>query len=285
MRASLFISSTTRLLPMPSINPDSKEESQACTCRLCNGPLQFKFCSIVLNKYEIEYFECENCCSLQTQVPYWLEEAYGRSLSDLDTGAAQRNLQNLAASFIVSKLFGLNNVIDFGGGDGLLCRLLRDYNINCFVNDKFATPAYAQGFTQPDFSEPDLLLAFEVLEHFAFPLNDLNDIFKLKPKVLLVSTSIYTNEGIDWWYLTTESGQHIFFYSQRAIRFIAERYGYDFLISGGYILFFKPCLLNVFKMLLINVLINRYSIRVFRSIILMLPAPGVWADHFSKKSA
>jgi len=237
----------------------------------------------VLNKYEIQYFECENCLSLQTQVPYWLEEAYGRSLSDLDTGAAQRNLQNLAASFIVSKLFGLTNVIDFGGGDGLLCRLLRDYNINCFVNDKFATPAYAQGFTQPDFSEPDLLLAFEVLEHFAYPHNDLNNIFKLKPKVLLFSTLIYKNEGKGWWYLTSESGQHIFFYSIEAMRYIAEKYNYEFVISGGYTILIQHGLLSYFKKTLIQILLNRYLIRVSRSIILTLPAPGVWGDHVSRK--
>lgn len=237
----------------------------------------------MLNKYEIHYFECVNCRSLQTQVPYWLEEAYGCSLSDLDTGAAQRNLQNLAASFMVSKLFGIRNVIDFGGGDGLLCRLLRDYNINCFVNDKFASPAYAQGFSQPDFFKPDLLLAFEVLEHFADPLNDLKDIFRLQPKVVLISTLIYTNEGKDWWYLAPESGQHVFFYSKEAISYIAKQYNYQFLIRGGYVIFIQPNLLTYFKKQIITIFMNRYLIRLFRSIILSLPASGVWNDYVSKR--
>jgi hypothetical protein len=56
-------------------------------------------------------------------------------LSYLDTGRAQRNLSDLAVCFFVSKLYKLKNIIDFGGGDGLLCRFLRDYGLNCFVKD------------------------------------------------------------------------------------------------------------------------------------------------------
>mgnify|MGYP001320862266 CR=1 FL=1 len=64
------------------------------------------------------------------------------------------------------KFFGLKNVIDFGGGEGLLCRMLRDYGANCYVMDKYREPTYGEGFTEPDFKSPDLLLAFELLEHF-----------------------------------------------------------------------------------------------------------------------
>jgi len=56
-----------------------------------------------------------------------------------------------------------------GIGDGLLCRLLRDYNVNCYVKDKYAVATYGQGFSELDFATPNLLLAFEVLEHFAAP--------------------------------------------------------------------------------------------------------------------
>ena len=93
-------------------------------CRLCNGSLKASFCLEVLAKYEVQYYKCADCQSLQTETPYWLDEAYDhKNLSNTDTGAAQRNLHNLAACFVMAKLFNAKNVIDVGGGDGLLCRM------------------------------------------------------------------------------------------------------------------------------------------------------------------
>tara|TARA_B110000879_G_scaffold203857_1_gene281941 strand:- start:1340 stop:2152 length:813 start_codon:yes stop_codon:yes gene_type:complete len=264
-------------------NMKVKNSTESILCRLCSGGLDLRFSARVLDKYDVQYFKCNNCQSLQTETPFWLNEAYEESnLTNLDTGVAQRNLSNLAASFLVSKLFTLTNAIDFGGGDGLLCRLMRDYSINCFVLDKFASPTYAQGFDQPDFVEPDLLVAFEVLEHLGCPNSDLDLIFRFDPKVLLFSTAIYSNESHNWWYLSAETGQHVFFYSAEAFRIIAERYGYESVISGSYILLAKPNLLNGIKKLLVKVLLNKYFVRIFRSIIFILPTRGVWLDHESK---
>ena len=43
-------------------------------------------------KYQIDYFFCKNCGFLQTEKPYWLEEAYKDSINDSDTGYLQRNV-------------------------------------------------------------------------------------------------------------------------------------------------------------------------------------------------
>ena len=56
--------------------------------------------------------------------------------------------------------------------------MLRDHEINCYVKDKYAAPSYAQGFTEQDFDTPDLLIGFELLEHFANPKSDLEDLFR-----------------------------------------------------------------------------------------------------------
>ncbi len=40
-----------------------------------------------------------------------------------------------------------------------------------------ATPTYVQGFTQPDFDIPDLVLGFEVWEHLPNPVDDLRRLF------------------------------------------------------------------------------------------------------------
>jgi methyltransferase family protein len=259
------------------------EDSATIDCRLCGGPCRRVFTQTILHKYRVAYYRCDTCSSLQTQDAYWLEEAYATNLSGLDTGAAQRNISNLAICFFISKLYNLKDIIDFGGGDGLLCRFLRDYGLNCFVKDKYATPTYAQGFTEPDFQDPDLVIAFEVLEHFANPGRDLDSLFSLKPRVLFASTGIYTDEQGDWWYLAPETGQHVFFYSRKALDLIAEKYGYGLLANGDFVLFVRPDLMSNAKSVLTRLMLKGAVIRLLRSLIVFLPAPYAWNDHLLQK--
>lgn len=248
-------------------------------CRLCAGPLTKKFNLIVLQKYTVDYFFCAGCHSLQTEKPYWLGEAYGENnLSSLDTGAAQRNFYNLAASYGISKLFGVKNAIDIGGGDGLLCRLLRDYEVNCYVTDKYASPVYAQGFTDPDFDKPEIVLGFEVLEHFADPVVDLVDVFKHQSKVILLSTELFWGQQKDWWYLVPDSGQHVFFYSAKSLELLAERYGYTVLARGGFVLFIRPDV-SAIKRWIAGLLLSSRVCRLIKVLMAILPARGVAVDH------
>jgi len=248
-------------------------------CRLCGGPTSKLFSKTILGKYDVDYFECGDCGSLQTEEPYWLDEAYSKKkLSNIDTGAAQRTLGNLGACFAVAKVFHAKNAIDVGGGDGLLCRLLRDYGINCYLRDKYASPTYAQGFTEPDFETPDLVTGFEVLEHLPNPSADLSDLFAYSPNVFLLSTMIYSRERSDWWYLSPESGQHVFFYSDKALKLIGKKYRYSLTMSGGFILFVRNA--SVIQMKLAKILL-KYS-RIIKSFVVQLPAPGVWRDHMQQ---
>ena len=164
-----------------------------------------------------------------------------------------------------------------------MCRFLRDYGLNCFVKDKYATPTYAQGFTEPNFRNPHLLLAFEVLEHLPNPKRDLDNLFNLDPQILLASTVIYTNENSDWWYLAPESGQHIFFYSKKALGLIANKYGYRLLVHGDFVLFVRPNLLSDAKYVLTKLALNRIIIRLLRSVIVLLPAPYAGNDRLLQK--
>jgi len=254
-------------------------------CRLCGTPARRVFERKVLEKYQVGYFRCDACGSLQTEPPYWLHEAYANSLSGLDTGAAQRTLTNLAICFFISKLYGLTNVIDFGGGDGLLCRFLRDYGLNAFVTDKYATPSYAQGFSEPDFRNPDLLVATEVVEHFPDPGMDLDNLFGLNPRVVFVSTALYADQSVDWWYLSPESGQHVFFYSRKALDLIAGKYGYGLLVNGDFVLFVRPELQSNLRSALSRLLLRRKAIRLLRSLVVLLPASAAWNDYLIRRAS
>ena len=247
-------------------------------CRLCSGTIDSLFKKKVLGKYDVSYYKCSHCNSLQTEKPYWLDEAYKKNnLSNTDTGAAQRNLHNLAICYTISKLLCAKNVIDIGGGDGLLCRLLRDYKINCYVKDKYAASTYAQGFTEENFNTPDLIIGFEVLEHYSNPKVDLEELFSYQPQALLLSTAIFANQKQDWWYLSPESGQHVFFYSKKAMVMIAAKYKYELIVSGGYILFAKN--LSLLTKIASKIMFKGLVVRTLKSLILFLPTPGVWQDH------
>jgi 2-polyprenyl-3-methyl-5-hydroxy-6-metoxy-1,4-benzoquinol methylase len=267
---------------MSNIESNNKITLDNPQCRLCGGNLLHRFNITVLRKYTVPYYECEKCLSLQTEQPYWLDEAYNH-LSGLDTGAAQRNIHNLAACYTLSRLFNFKNVIDIGGGDGLLCRLLRDYDINCFVKDKYAKPTYAQGFTEPDFVKPDFIIALEVFEHFSNPITDLEQLFGYNANALLVSTGIYNNQTADWWYLAPEGGQHVFFYSEPALLLIAKRYDYELIISGGFILFIRKALLTPVKTVLAKLALKSLVCRLTKAGVFLLPARGSWKDHLSLK--
>jgi hypothetical protein len=253
-------------------------------CRLCNSETNYQFKKIILNKYEVKYFKCTYCKSLQTENPYWLNEAYIVNLSKFDTGAAQRVLNNFTKTFIISRILKIKNILDLGGGDGLFCRLLRDHSINCFSRDKYAKPTYAQEFQIPTFEKPDLVTAFEVVEHFSRPHSDFNELFELEPSLLLLSTGIYNSQDEDWWYLNPESGQHIFMYGKEAFGLIGERYGYTPHFLGELILFTKRNYGISLQIMALKVMFKRPFYDLLKGLIFMLATNGSWQDHLKMRN-
>lgn len=218
---------------------------QDSRCRLCGSGLVGRFTSRILRKYDVQYFTCPQCQSLQTEAPYWLDEAYSEARFNLDVGAVQRNLDNFAFCHAFCRLFEVRTALDFGARDGLLCRFLRDHGVDGYAYDKYASPMYALDFARWPGGRPGLLTAFEVFEHLPNPAVDLDELFGYDPDYMLVSTELYAGQGADWWYLSRESGQHVFFYGVNAITMIAQKYGYGAVQVGSFLLFFKPSLPNV----------------------------------------
>lgn len=247
-------------------------------CRFCGAPTRERFSALVLEKVAVRYWGCGSCGSLQTDPPTWLDEAYASHLTRLDTGVVQRNLGNCAAVLALTDLLGLRDLIDFGGGDGLLCRMLRDYGLNAYVTDAHARPTYAAAFTAPDFAEPQLLTAFEVFEHFADPRRDLERVFAHAPQLALISTELYTGQGADWWYLSMETGQHVFFWSARALAQAAERFGYRFEQVGTYCLFARAGTLSPSALRRLRLRYRHRALQLARAALAFRATPGVQAD-------
>ena len=253
---------------------------QSINCRLCDHKTNYIFNSVVLNKYDIKYYKCSNCSSLQTEKPFWLDETYSKSnLSDDDVGAAYRILRNHEKVFFLSKLLKIKKGLDWGSGDGLLCRLLRDYEINFYSIDKYSHQKYSSKFTIKDYSNIDLIVSFEVLEHLGDPNKELDFLFKIQPNFIFVSTLFYKDYGKDWYYLHPNTGMHVFFYSKKALRNIAAKYDYQVVFfDNQYALFHKKGCLNKIKLFLFRVFFSKYFTKIIRLYLTLIPAKGINKD-------
>jgi hypothetical protein len=248
-------------------------------CRLCGGQTEYKFNKTILGKYDVGYFKCQRCHSLQTEAPYWLEEAYSNHISNLDVGALQRNLHNFAYCYIFAKIFKIAKGLDYGSSDGLLCRFMRDQNFDYYAFDKYASLTYAQGFTPPQGTPLDLVTLFEVLEHLPNPSIDLESIFAYKADHYLFSTEIYENQGEDWWYLAAETGQHVFFYSAAALAMIGNSLKMHMIKIGSNYLIYNPASKDIQSHIhQAQFALEGWAFDALRPHVLSLPGVGVARD-------
>lgn len=253
------------------------ERSDVTPCRLCDGPAVFAFVKRLIGKHDVSYFRCSRCGSLQTELPYWLAEAYSDPELAIDTGAAQRVLQCVGVTNAIARIFGYRKLLDFGGGAGLLCRLLRDCGYDAYSADAYAPPGYAAGFSGSLSEEYDLVTAFEVVEHFSDPRRDFGALFSKKPKAVLIMTALYEDQGEDWWYLAPEEGQHVFFYTRAALARIAADHGYTLRLVSGFCLFLRKTPTLGQRMMLR--LLRRRTIALSKLAALAMPTRAPQADY------
>lgn len=211
-------------------------------CRLCGAEVESLFEKLILGRHRVIFYRCGVCESLQSEAPHWLAEAYESALVGSDTGAVSRSLTCQAAICVIDRVLHLKGkFLDYGGGAGLLCRLLRDVGLDAFTCDKYADPVYARAFSISSDGlagcSPALISAIEVFEHCAEPSIEIGKLFATNPQVLFATTVTYRGEGSDWWYIGAAYGQHVFFYSPKALRMLAERYRYHYFGMGDFHIF------------------------------------------------
>ena len=145
------------------------------------------------------------------------------------------------------------------------------------MEDRYAEAGYAQGAATETPRPPFLYTAFAVIEHFAHPRSDLDALFASRPDSILVTTALYEGQGPEWWYLAPASGQHVFFYSARAMELIGERFGYSVQFLGNYTLFDSQRRSGASRALA-RLLLNNVSLRLIRSLLMLMPARGAVRD-------
>ncbi|MCW4461897.1 class I SAM-dependent methyltransferase [Sphingomonas sp. BT-65] len=184
--------------------------------------------------HRVAYFRCPACGYLQTEKPYWLDEAYAVPINLSDTGIMARNLYNRSVVATVVTLLGKprGKVIDFAGGYGVLVRLLRDFGIDAYWMDGYCENKLAAGFEHSAGVSYDLLTAFEVFEHLIDPRSELERMLALSPNVLISTEFAPTNIPDDWWYFGREHGQHIGFFTIDSLQRLAGQSGKHVLSNG-----------------------------------------------------
>lgn len=204
------------------------------SCRVCGHAAPYKFSNSVIGNI-VRYFDCQHCGYVQTERPYWLEQAYSKAINVEDTGIVWRNSLNTGR--VLMTLLALNKlrgrVIDYAGGLGILVRMLRDAGVDAYWSDKYCDNAVARGFEADD-GTYDLLTAFEVFEHLEHPLPELENMLARAPAVL-ISTELIRGRGTpapEWWYFQPEHGQHIGFFRQSTLAHMAERLNCNYATDG-----------------------------------------------------
>jgi hypothetical protein len=216
----------------------------AAVCRLCAGPTQQAFEGEILGTHHIGYFLCSQCGSLQTEAPYWLEQAYDPRNERFDTGQVFRSLGNAAFLLALHEMLGVSGrLIDYGCGAGLAVRLLRDVGVDAWGHDRYCLPRFALGYQTDALSGAGIVNLCEVAEHFDQPGESFAAIFAADPPAVVLQTAIFERPDPRWPYLAPEHGQHVFFYSLGGLDQLARRHGRAGLIANGYVLLLKPHLI------------------------------------------
>ena len=225
-------------------------------CKVCGQDNKKIFNAKILNKYDIEYFHCDNCGFLQTEEHYWLEEAYKESINVSDTGIMSRNLSLSKLSTLIIYFFFNKNAkfLDYAGGYGIFVRLMRDIRFDFYWQDKFSDNLLARGFEYDNRDEIELITSFEAFEHFDKPVDEIESMLKIS-KNILFSTELYgeTVPNIKkWGYYGLNHGQHISFYNIKTLQYIAKKYNLNLYTNGSTLHLFTEKKLNnfLFKVLL-----------------------------------
>jgi Methyltransferase domain len=228
-------------------------------CRLCGGKSAKVFSHKVIAKYDVDYFQCETCEGIQTEVPYWLDEVYTSDIQPEDSNYLTRNLAVFHNVRYFLKHLPVKAdpvVLDFGGGLGLVPRLLREHGVNAFNHDTYTQSPFVD--VTWDGSRPDIIVSSEVFEHLADPAAEIAALFAHMPDYVYVRTWRYFGQGKDWEYIGPEHGAHVFIYTDKAMQHIAHKYGYDVeLINEVDTLFCKKPLSGFEKRVVIPGLENR----------------------------
>jgi len=206
------------------ICPDSTKP-----CPICSVTATTYSKARILRKRPTNILCCPSCSFVFLDPVYWLKEAYGSAISPLDVGHISRN--GACADYLQTVLDFTTGpddfFVDYGGGTGLLVRLMRDRGFHFHLLDPYAPNLFAPYFCvdRGRFSYR-ALTAVEVFEHLENPVQSVSEMHSLSDCILFTTevTPTAMPRPSEWSYFGFEHGQHVGFYSSTSLSRLAARF-------------------------------------------------------------
>lgn len=215
---------------------------------------------------------------MQTENPFWLNEAYKNPINISDTGYITRNF-SLSKKIFILFLFLFdkkNKFLDYAGGYGITTRILRDFGLDFYWEDKYVKNLFAKGFEYKN-QNIKAISCLECFEHFVNPKSEIKKILTISKNVFF-STNLLDDSKVpdnSWWYYGFEHGQHISFYSLKTLKYLARKNNL-FLCSNKKTLhlFLEKKLNNFIFLFLIKL-----DIFPWDSLARLFTKSKTWSDH------
>ena len=205
-------------------------------CKICDSKTTSILSIQILKQYEGRIRSCSNCGFQFVEDPYWLADTFNISLNQFDVGSADRSL--IVAGFVRSifsrKKASAVKILDFGGGDGLATRTLRDAGLDCRWQDPYCQPVFAVGPDYSEISRFDLVFMGEVALHLTDPLVTITAQMSRSDRLLMTAVVPPGSITTDWWYLMPQTGQHVAFYPVKTLKWIASELSLHLLTDGKF---------------------------------------------------
>ncbi|APV52292.1 hypothetical protein BWI17_04755 [Betaproteobacteria bacterium GR16-43] len=186
----------------------------------------------------VAYFRCGDCgFTFAPELCAWTLEEFEARIYNADYALVDPDYLDLRpranAASLVPMLGERGRAIrhlDFGGGNGLLSRLLREAGWQSTSYDPFVD----RDVSLATLGRFDLITAFEVFEHVPDVQQLMASVASLLAPdgVVLFSTMasdghLHAGQRIDWWYAAPRNG-HISLYSRKSLDILAEQQGLKF---------------------------------------------------------
>ena len=205
-------------------------------CAVCSGSTKFLFSYEVRGEHHASLRECLNCRFTYIANPHWLDESFSSELNDLDIGSVDRCLvlADFVEVLIRSMKSSKSRFLDWGGGYGLLSRIMRDRGLDFVSHDIYTRPLFVESSSNLNSETFELITMSEVALHLVDPVPVLTKI--MESTDILVFTVVIAPEVVpnDWWYLMPDTGQHVAIYHEETLQALAEKLSVQVTSDGRF---------------------------------------------------
>jgi hypothetical protein len=218
-------------------------------CKICGAPAH-PFGAVDFNKscddpraeklpplgIPVQFRRCANCGFLFTECfDDWADHDFKQFIYNgdyirLDPDYAE--MRPRAKARMLCKQFQADRTVlrmlDYGGGNGLLSRCLREAGFTTAVTFDPFTPE----FSHRPAGRFDVITCFETMEHLTDPLAKIDDMVGLLSKVgavifsTLVQPANFESVGMSWWYVGPRNG-HVSLFTREALAIAWRRHGFS----------------------------------------------------------